>query len=205
LRAIAIALKTSWVALALSWWTSAYAVLGGTAGGAAPSGGPVVASAVLPSIEILPQQTGLAGTCGGAQFFVNTYIHVDTQTSADVTLSAPSLGKLIQEFTDNTGSLGSFNGVYPNYLIPANAGGLPPNTTVLLVIKTYTGQNLSGTVSYISSLSFNCTTGAVLNLVDDPPSNPVLIPTLSGVALAAMAAVLALLGTLAVRRRSIKR
>lgn len=196
---ISVIAKTLAPALVLFWATTTCAAPGGTAGGSAPTSGPGTASAVLPSVEILPEQSDLSLTCSGRAFFVRTFINVDTQASAEVTLSAQ--GAQIERFVDNTGNIGPFDGIFPNYLIPANGGGLPPNTTVKLVIKTYTGQNLSGIISYTSSIMFNCTTGAILNIANAPPNGPEPIPTLSDAALAAMAGVLALLGMLALRRR----
>jgi len=200
-----IALKVLPIVAALAWTAIACATPAGTGGAAAPESTPVIASSVLPSIEILPQQSNLAGTCGGGAFDVNTYINVDTQASAEVKLSASSVGT-IEEFTDETGSnIGPYTGVYPNFHILAFGGGLAPNTQVQLVITTYTGHALSGSVSYTSSMLFNCTTGVISNIAADPPSVPPSIPALSDAALASLAGVLALLGMLALRRRALRR
>lgn len=199
---LAAALKTLTVALALSWAPGAWAVLAGTADNASPGGGPIVAAATLPSIEILPQQTSLAGTCGGAPFDITTFINVDTQASADVRLSASDVGT-IEQFTDDTGTnIGPFKGIYPKFHILGFGGGLAPNTPILLTITTYTGHSLSGDVSYVTSALFNCTNGTILNLSAGAPGAVAPIPALGDVALAAMAGLLALLGMLSLRRRA---
>jgi hypothetical protein len=68
----------------------AFALFSASAGIAAPSGGTdgaqplsnaVVQADVLPSIEILPKQLGLAGRCNGLAFDVNTFINTTAQTS----------------------------------------------------------------------------------------------------------------------------
>jgi hypothetical protein len=185
----------------MAWTTIVCAVPAGTADTGATDATPVITAAVLPSIEILPAQSNLAGTCGGASFDINTFINVDTQASADVTLSALGVG-IIEQFTDETGSnVGPFTGVYTKFHILASSGGLAPNTAIQLSITTYTGHALSGSVSYTSSMLFNCTNGTILSLTAAAPGAPPPIPTLSDAALAAMAGVLALLGMLALRRR----
>jgi hypothetical protein len=196
---------------ALKAWSGAFALLwaalsaaGPLAPGTAAPGQPAsttpgVESAKVPSIQILQSQNGLAGTCGGGAFNVNTFINVGTQASADVRLSVAALG-VVEEFTDETGkNIGPYAARYPSFHIPAFGGGLAPNTELALTITTYSGPALTGIVEFTSALSFNCTTGAVIRASADV-SQPV--PALSEFALFASAALLALLGAAALRRRA---
>jgi hypothetical protein len=180
---------------------AAWADPAGTGGKPLPSAG-VPTSAVLPSIEILPTQTNLAGTCGGQAFDINTYINVDSQSSAEVRLSAPGFPTL-EQFTDETGSnIGPFSGPYPTFNIQAFGGGLAPNTPIRITINTFSGHALAGSLTYASTMQYNCTTGAILNLVAAAPGDPTPIPALSDLGLAATALLLALAGILTVRRRA---
>jgi len=193
----AAAAFTAWLGIvALSLATSALGQAAGTASGGVHAVAPSSTSA--PSIRLVRQQTGLAGTCGGSTFDVNTFIDVDASASADVKVSAPGVG-LIEEFTDETGTnIGPYNALYPTFHIPAFGGGLAPNTVITVAITTYTGPALSGKALGTSRISFNCTTGAL-----GPSSGGAAadIPTLSDAALAASALLLALLGAITLRRR----
>ena len=186
-------------AVAIMWATAGVAATGaGTVTAAAPTPLPGPTAATSPSIEILHQQPGLAGTCGGNSFDLNTFINIGTQGSADVKVSAPGVG-ILEDFTDETGkNIGPYNATFPAFQIPAFGGGLAPNTLITVVITTYTGPTLSGIVSFTSALTFNCTTGKsfVLRTPLDPTAP---IPTLSLPALFASMALVALLGAAALR------
>ena len=198
------AFKACTAAVALCWVTAGFAASAGTA-----SSGPHAKSGVPtapPSIVLLPTQTGLAATCGGSAFTVNTFINVTAQASADVKVSAPGAGT-IEEFTDETGkNIGPYNGVFPAFQILAFGGGLAPNTPITIEITTYAGPSLSGSSTFVSALEFNCTTGAVILTLPPagpplpPASPPIDAPTLSGLGLTVMAALLALLGAGMLRR-----
>jgi len=195
--------------LALIWATAAVAGIAGTAGYATATRGATVEAAVTPSVQILPNQSNLAGTCGGAAFSVNTFIHVGTQGSADVQLSAPGVG-LLEEFTDHTGHIGPYNAVFPDFGVLGFGGGLAPNTPLTLIITSYSGNDLSGTITYVSTLVFSCTTGAIINRIAVNPaaanSPPALsIPTLSDVGIIAAAFLLALIAMISLRQREAAR
>jgi len=199
LRNTAAPLKTCLAAVLLSWVATASAQHAGTQG-AAVAHGPVTSKS--PAIVLLKQQGSLANTCGGNPFDVNTFIDVDPSASADVKLTAPGLG-LIEEFIDNTGSnIGPFNANFPTFHIPGFGGGLAPNTPITITVATYTGANLTGTVSSTSSLTFDCTTGAVQSA---PAIRPSDIPSLSPLALALTAALLLLAGFAELRQLARRR
>jgi len=184
--------------VALCWATTGIAALAGTeSSSTSPSSGGRAVTAV-PSILLLATQPALAGTCGGSAFTVNTFINVTAQSSADVKVSAPVIGT-IEEFTDETGkNIGPYNAVYPAFQIPAFGGGLAPDTVITITITTYSGPNLSGSTSFVSSLEFNCTNGAVI-LMQPSPAPAITAPTLSTLGLAATAALLALIGAVMLR------
>ena len=196
MRVVAAGVKAWLGILALSWATSGFAALSGTQGASVAQRG--VASSKSPTIVLLKSQTTLAGSCGGSAFDVNTFINVDTSASADVKVTAPGVGQ-IEEFTDQTGAnIGPYNAVFPNFHILAFGGGLPPNTPITITITTYTGTSLTGSVTSVSSLTFDCTTG----VVQQAPASvaPAQVPSLSAFGLAATAALVLLLGALALRR-----
>jgi hypothetical protein len=115
-----------------------------------------------------------------------------------VKVSASGVGT-IEEFTDETGNnIGPYSAAYPAFQIPAFGGGLAPNTSITILVTTYSGPALSGSISYVSSLEFNCTTGAVLQ-VDPPVTAARAAPTLSTLALALTASLLGLLGIAVLR------
>ncbi len=71
-----------------------------------------------------------------------------------------------------------------------------------MIVNTYSGRALSGTLSYSSTIQFDCTTGTILNLIAAAPGDPQGIPALGDAALVAMALLLLSAGALALRRRS---
>jgi hypothetical protein len=189
----------------------AFALFSASAGIAAPDGGTVgaqpqapagVQAAVLPSIEILPKQLNIAGRCNGSAFDLNTFINTTAQTSASVRVSSPVLNpSLLEQFTDNTGAnVGVFNADYPNFHILGFGGGLAPNTPITVTIATYTGPNLTGTLTFTSTIKFNCTTGEVAGLARAPPLLTA-VPALDSTGLALLVMLIGLAGAAALRFR----
>ncbi len=195
------ALKAMLGAFALSASAGMAAPAAGT-DGAHPLTNAVVLASVVPSIEILPKQLNLAGRCNGSTFDLNTFINTTAQTSANVRLSSPAVTpSLLEQFTDNTGAnVGVFNDVYPNFHILGFGGGLAPNTPITVSITTYTGPNLTGTVTFTSTITFNCTTGQISRLARAPPL-VLPVPALDAAGLALLAMLLGLLGAAALRIR----
>ncbi len=192
------AIKACTGIVALCWVTLGVAAPAGTAASAGSH--PVERSgAALPSIRLLRSQPALAGTCGGNAFVVNTLINVTALASADVRLSAPGVGT-IEEFSDETGkNIGPYNADYPMFQILAFGGGLAPNTPITITITTYAGSSLSGAITFVSMLEFNCTTGQVVSALPAPASGAIAVPTLSPLALG-VTALLVLIGAGIIRR-----
>lgn len=189
----------------------AFALLSAGAGMATPDAGTdgaqpltnaVVQAEVLPSIEILPKQLNLAGRCNGSAFDLNTFINTTAQTSASVRVSSSAVNpSLLEQFTDNTGAnVGVFNDDYPNFHILGFGGGLAPNTPITISIATYTGPNLTGTVTFTSTMTFNCTTGQISRLARAPPLLTA-VPALDSTGLAVLAMLLGLAGAAVLRIR----
>jgi hypothetical protein len=173
--------------------------------GARPLTNAVLQADVLPSIEILPKQLNLSGRCNGSAFDLNTFINTTAQTSASVRVSSTALNpSLLELFTDNTGvNVGVFNAEYPTFHILGFGGGLAPNTPITISIATYTGPNLTGTVTFTSTITFNCTTGQVSQLGRAPPLLTA-VPALDSTGLALLVMLVGLAGAAAsrVRRRA---
>jgi hypothetical protein len=194
----------------------AFALLSASAGagtppvgtdGAQPLADVVVQADVLPSIEILPQQPNLAGRCNGSAFDLDTFINTTAQTSASVRVSSRAVSpNLLEQFTDNTGAnVGVFNDEYPTFHILGFGGGLAPNTPITITIATYTGPSLTGSVTFTSTITFNCTTGQITLLARDPPLPTAAIPALDSAGLAMLALLLGLAGAAALRLRRERR
>lgn len=172
--------------------------------GARPLANAVAQADVLPSIDILPKQLNLASRCNGSAFDLNTFINTTAQTSASVVVSSRDVNpSVLEQFTDNTGAnVGAFNDNYPTFHILPFGGGLAPNTPITITIATYTGPNLTGTVTFTSTITFNCTTGLIARLGRAPPL-ATQVPALQPAGLALVSLLLGLLGVAALARRRV--
>jgi hypothetical protein len=185
------------------WAADSFAALAGTASAAPGDAPPAAPNEKGPSIRLSAEQSGLAGSCGGAGFDVNTNINVGSQASSDVKLSAEGVG-VVEEFTDETGkNIGPYSAPFPTFHIPAFGGGLAPNTVLTLTITTYSGPTLTGSVTSVSTITFNCTTGKVLSA--PLPGFSTAVPALSSMSVVALVALLALLGAAYARRPARRR
>lgn len=202
LRNTLTTLKAMLGAFALFSASAGMAVPNAGTDGAQPRSNAVVQADVLPSIEILSKQLNLAGRCNGSAFDLNTFINTTGQTSANVRVSSPILNpSLLEQFTDNTGAnVGVFNAEYPTFHILGFGGGLAPNTPITISISTYTGPNLTGTVTFTSTITFDCTTGLISRLGRDPPL-VTEVPALDSTGLALLVMLVGLAGAAALRVR----
>jgi hypothetical protein len=74
-------------------------------------------------------------------------------------------------FGPNVGPVGFF--------VSAGPYSLPPNTPLTLSVTTYNGTNFMGGVSYVSTITWNCTTGAVIKGAAAPALSHLVLLLLS--------------------------
>jgi hypothetical protein len=139
---------------------------------------------------------GLADSCSSTSGLEmpGVYINAPVPASEQGTLSAP--GNPALGYTQDT----SFTGVGLNsftvFLNAPYAYALPPNTPITLSVTTFNEPNFTGGVAYVSTITWNCTTGA---LVNDRAAQPV--PTLGHAALVLLLLALLGIGARAAARR----
>lgn len=134
---------------------------------------------------------GAVNTCDSSGFNLpGVEINVPTgQASEQGVLSAPGFPNL--GHTQDT-AFGPFVGPSSFFVFVDTPYTLPPNTPLTLSVTTYHGTNYTGGVAYVSTITWNCTTGAVI-------AQPTAVPVLAPAALGALA--LGLFGLGAVGRR----
>ena len=157
-------------------------------------GAPSLTAAQLGPVPSWQLNQGVPNSCSGegALFVpgVDTNIPVG-QASEQGVLSAPghpNLGPVMDTaFGPHVGLVG--------FLLSVGGYSLPPNTPLTLTVTTYNGTNFTGGVSYVSRITWNCTTGAVIR----GPAVPA--PALSHLALALLSLTLLMLGGMCLSRR----
>jgi hypothetical protein len=106
---------------------------------------------------------GLANTCNSTFGFSLQGVQVNIpsgQASEQGTLSAPGNPNL--GFTTD-GAYGPNVGTLGGFFVFANAPySLPANTPLTLSVTTYNGTSFTGGVSYVSTITWDCTTGALV-------------------------------------------
>lgn len=138
---------------------------------------------------------GAPNTCvvsGGGFNLPGVEINVPSgQASEQGVLSAPGFPSL-----GNTqdAAFGPFVGPSSFFVFVGAPYTLPAGTPLTLSVTTYNGTNYTGGVAYVSTITWNCTTGAVIQA-------PTAVPVLAPAALAALALGLFGAGAVGLRRR----
>lgn len=142
---------------------------------------------------------GAAGTCTDDDVFLpGVYINVPAPrfASEQGVLEAPGYPDL--GYTQDT----SFQGVGTfGFTVFTDPYSVPANTPLTLTVTTYNGPNYTGGAAYVSWITWDCTTGTVLDVGGRVPYGLLEIPTLSPAGLAALVAGLAFAAFLVLRRR----
>ena len=122
--------------------------------------------------------TAPAGVCSDDDVTIpNVDVNVPSPlfASEQGTYSAPGFPNL--GFTTDT----SFQGVGTfNFTVFTDPYVLPANTPVTLTVTTYNGPNFTGGVAYVSSMIWDCTTGAIISLTNGVPGETCSNPLPSG-------------------------
>ncbi len=136
---------------------------------------------------------GASGTCSSPSGFnlPGVYINAPAPASEQGVLSAPGNPSLGSTQDD------SYTGVGLTSFFVYSAGyTVPPQTLLTLQVTTYNGPNFTGGVAFVSTITWNCSTGALANARAAP------VPALAHAALALLALTLLVVGTRSVRARA---
>ena len=154
------------------------------------------ASTVDPSIEITDSTSGI---CDNSEAALNPQI--------PTLLTYSSLSSDEGEMSvDGVGVVATGSEDLPFFPVVEDAGtygflpsaySVPAGTNVTVTITTYNGSGQTGGVSYVSTIVFDCDTGEIVSLVSGPPE----VPTMGSVAIALLAALLVLIGTIRLASR----
>lgn len=137
------------------------AVLFGTAVG-------VLAMGPSPSWQLTQ---GVASSCSdsGTLFVPGVDVNVSPGPASEQgVLSAPGFPNLGYTSDTSFAGVGTFG-----FTVFVNAPyNLPANTPLTLSVTTYHGPNFTGGVAYVSTATWDCTTGAIISLVSGVPEVP---------------------------------
>lgn len=162
-----------------------------------------IADAFVPSLEItgFVDPPGDNCTSGSALGDLTDYVNIPgPDGSDDLVVTAPGDVTVADwTFANSTGGE-NYHSVGANtYGIGDSGQTVAAGTPLTATIRTYFGLDGTGGLAYTSSITWNCTTGAVLSIVSGPASS---IPALGPTALALLALALAGAGAFAVSRLS---
>jgi hypothetical protein len=160
------------------------------------------ASTVDPSLEITGSTSGICDNSGGTlNPQIPTLLTYSSLSSDEAEMSIAGVGVVAtgQEdlpffpVVEDSGTYGLLPSVY----------SVPAGTEVTVTITTYNDSGLTGGVSYVSTIVFDCDTGEIISLVSGTPEE---VPTLGFPAIVLLAALLALIGAvrLALRARRLR-
>lgn len=110
-----------------------------------------------------------AGVCSDDDVFipaVEINVPAPMFASEKGTYSAPGFPNLGYTQDSNFQGVGAFG-----FTVFTDPYVLPANTQVTLSVTTYKGPNYTGGVAYISTMTWDCTTGVIASLVNTVPSD----------------------------------
>jgi hypothetical protein len=123
-----------------------------------------------------------AGVCTDDDVFIpGVEINVPAPMFASElgTYSAPGFPNLGFTQDSNFQGVGTFG-----FTVFTDPYVLPANTQVTLSVTTYNGPNYTGGVAYVSTMTWDCTTGVISSLVNGAPLTDCRIPLPSGAVMA---------------------